>query len=345
MTGVLVLLARALGASAASSPCRTSSSRSCRCPRRASDLHAYETPLLVVSVALALAGLAGAAFLFGGAAERAERLRSRFAGAAPRGCRASTSSTSCTTRVIGRPLVWVSDRVFLRFGDRAPARRHAARPGRARPRQRGACSAACRPAASTSTPGSCSSASSARCSGAGVMSDAGVLNLVLFLPLLGIGLLVALPARIARPRAAADVRRDGRQFALAAWLYARFDNSVAGLQFETRLPWIAPWGVNYQIGLDGYNVLLVMLTAFLGPLVVAGAFTAITQGREALLRDGVRGPVRDDGHLPRAGPLPLLRLLGSDDDPDVPAHRHLGRRAPHLRDASSSFSTPRSAAS
>ncbi len=31
----------------------------------------------------------------------------------------------------------------------------------------------------------------------------------------------------------------------------------------------------YQIGLDGYNLLLVLLTAFLGPLVVAGAFTAI----------------------------------------------------------------------
>ena len=51
----------------------------------------------------------------------------------------------------------------------------------------------------------------------------------------------------------------------------------AGLQFETRLPWIADWGVYYQIGLDGYNVLLVLLTAFLGPLVVAGAFTAITK--------------------------------------------------------------------
>ena len=35
--------------------------------------------------------------------------------------------------------------------------------------------------------------------------------------------------------------------------------------------------MNYQIGLDGYNVLLVMLTAFLGPLVVAGAFSAIAK--------------------------------------------------------------------
>ena len=47
------------------------------------------------------------------------------------------------------------------------------------------------------------------------------------------------------------------------------------MQFETLLPWIPDWGVHYQIGLDGYNVLLVLLTAFLGPLVVAGSFTAI----------------------------------------------------------------------
>jgi NADH-quinone oxidoreductase subunit M len=67
------------------------------------------------------------------------------------------------------------------------------------------------------------------------------------------------------------------QLALTAILYARFDSAVAGLQFETRLAWIPAWGVYYQIGLDGFNVLLVLMTAFLGPLVVAGAFTAIRE--------------------------------------------------------------------
>jgi NADH-quinone oxidoreductase subunit M len=109
------------------------------------------------------------------------------------------------------------------------------------------------------------------------MSEAAVLNAVLFLPLLGTGLIVAAPA--GNP---VFVRRLALavmivQFVLAAWLYARFDSARSGLQFETRLPWIAAWGVYYQIGLDGYNVLLVMLTAFLGPLVVAGAFTAIAK--------------------------------------------------------------------
>jgi NADH-quinone oxidoreductase subunit M len=35
--------------------------------------------------------------------------------------------------------------------------------------------------------------------------------------------------------------------------------------------------VYYHIALDGYNLLLVLLTAFLGRMVVAGAFTAITR--------------------------------------------------------------------
>jgi NADH-quinone oxidoreductase subunit M len=109
------------------------------------------------------------------------------------------------------------------------------------------------------------------------MSDAGVLDLVLFLPLIGIGLLLVVPARNEAMTRRLTLAVTVVQFALAAWLYVRFDSRVAGLQFETRLPWIAAWGVYYQIGLDGYNVLLVLLTAFLGPLVVAGSFTAITK--------------------------------------------------------------------
>ena len=109
------------------------------------------------------------------------------------------------------------------------------------------------------------------------MSEALVLNGVLWLPLLGVAALLFVPA--------ADLRLTRRltlavmvvQLLLTAWLYQRFDSTVDALQFETRVPWIAAWGVHYQIGLDGYNLLLVMLTAFLGPLVVAGSFTAITK--------------------------------------------------------------------
>jgi len=104
-----------------------------------------------------------------------------------------------------------------------------------------------------------------------------LLNIVLFLPLAGMLAIALLPAgRDALVRQLSLVVMVV-QFVLTVVLYANFDGSVAGLQFESRVPWIPGWGVYYQIGLDGMNVLLVLLTAFLGPLVVAGAFSAITK--------------------------------------------------------------------
>ncbi|HQR10839.1 MAG TPA: NADH-quinone oxidoreductase subunit M [Casimicrobiaceae bacterium] len=107
------------------------------------------------------------------------------------------------------------------------------------------------------------------------MGNATLLNLVLYLPLLGTAALLAVPPRRDDLVRGISMAAMLAQLALAAWLYCQFDATVAGLQFETRVPWIAGWGVNYQIGLDGYNLLLVLLTAFLGPLVVLGAYTAI----------------------------------------------------------------------
>jgi NADH-quinone oxidoreductase subunit M len=107
------------------------------------------------------------------------------------------------------------------------------------------------------------------------MADGALLNVVLYLPVLGIVLLLLVseqnPGRIRGITLALMIV----QFLVSLVLYVRFDPAVPGLQFETRLPWIPDWGVQYLVGLDGYNVLLVVLTTFLGPLVVAGAFTAI----------------------------------------------------------------------
>jgi NADH-quinone oxidoreductase subunit M len=109
------------------------------------------------------------------------------------------------------------------------------------------------------------------------MADAVLLNLVLFLPLVGMLLLIVVPA--SQPGTVRQVSLWAMlvQLALSAWLYTRFDATVPGLQFQTVLPWIADWGVYYRIGLDGYNLLLVLMTAFLGPIVVAGSFSAISK--------------------------------------------------------------------
>jgi NADH-quinone oxidoreductase subunit L len=82
------------------------------------QLHAFETPLLLVSVLLALAGLIGARALYGDAGERAARVRARHP-ALHRWLAGKYFVDELYERALGRPLVWVSDRVFLRIGDRA----------------------------------------------------------------------------------------------------------------------------------------------------------------------------------------------------------------------------------
>jgi NADH-quinone oxidoreductase subunit M len=107
------------------------------------------------------------------------------------------------------------------------------------------------------------------------MPESVALNLVLWLPLIGILGLLLVARNDDRLARLLTIGVLTVQFALTAWLYVKFDNTVDGLQFTTQLPWIPQWGVSYLIGLDGFNILLVALTAFLGPLVVLGASRSI----------------------------------------------------------------------
>ena len=107
------------------------------------------------------------------------------------------------------------------------------------------------------------------------MSEAAMLNALLFLPLLGVAALLAVPRGRGGLVRGLTLVTTLLQLALATVLFMAFDPLAAGLQFQTRLPWIADWGVYYHVGLDGLNLLLVLMTAYLGPLVVAGAFKAI----------------------------------------------------------------------
>jgi NADH-quinone oxidoreductase subunit L len=80
------------------------------------ELERYETTLVVVSIVLAFGGLAAAAYLFGGNAERAERLHRRF----PKLHRLLYGKyyvDEAYDWAIARPLYWISDRVFLQLAD------------------------------------------------------------------------------------------------------------------------------------------------------------------------------------------------------------------------------------
>jgi NADH-quinone oxidoreductase subunit L len=115
MTGVLIVLA-ALSALGGFLPLPHFLEAQLPLPEVKPGYASFETPLVFVSVALALAGLAGAAFFFGHAAERADKLRHRFP-ALHRLLQGKYFVDEAYDRLIGRPLYWISDRVFLRLGD------------------------------------------------------------------------------------------------------------------------------------------------------------------------------------------------------------------------------------
>ncbi len=55
---------------------------------------------------------------------------------------------------------------------------------------------------------------------------------------------------------------------LACILWGLFDYAETGMQFVDRFTWIELLGVDYYLGLDGVNLWLVLLTAFLTPVAV-----------------------------------------------------------------------------
>ena len=80
-------------------------------------LHAFETPLLAVSVALALAGWLAARWLYGAGLARAGAYQARLA-LAHRWLSHKYYVDELYIRCLGQPLTWLSERVFLRAGDR-----------------------------------------------------------------------------------------------------------------------------------------------------------------------------------------------------------------------------------
>jgi NADH-quinone oxidoreductase subunit L len=87
-------------------------------PPVTSGLEGFHTPIVVASIVIAFAGLAVAPLLFGRDSRLGEAIQSRFA-LLHRLLSGKYYIDEIYSALIGRPLYWISDRVFLRLGDRA----------------------------------------------------------------------------------------------------------------------------------------------------------------------------------------------------------------------------------
>ena len=106
--------------------------------------------------------------------------------------------------------------------------------------------------------------------------DSILLSLILFTPLAGALVLLFVPKRqedVIRWIANVTVVLG---FLVSLPLWFRYDSANPDFQFVERLPWIPSIGAEYFLGVDGFSVLLILLTTMMGVIGVLSSWTAIT---------------------------------------------------------------------
>jgi NADH-quinone oxidoreductase subunit M len=108
-----------------------------------------------------------------------------------------------------------------------------------------------------------------------IESSGHLLSWLIFIPLIGAGLLFVTPGEENQRRLALVV--TGLNALLSLKLWNGFDPSTAALQFVEKYQWIPSLKIQYALGVDGISILLVMLTTFIMPLCVLGSWTYISK--------------------------------------------------------------------
>ena len=71
-----------------------------------------------------------------------------------------------------------------------------------------------------------------------------------------------------KPSAIFQLAERGLTFLISLALLSRFDSSVQSMQFTETLAWVPMFHINYQVGVDGISLWLVVLTAFISLIAV-----------------------------------------------------------------------------
>jgi len=104
-----------------------------------------------------------------------------------------------------------------------------------------------------------------------------ILSVLIWLPI--IGGLVVLAAGEKRARVISLVVTIAT-FLLSIPLYTQFDMTTAAMQFGELHAWIPAFNINYQLGVDGISMPLIILTSFTTVLVVLSAWEVIKKKPE-----------------------------------------------------------------
>jgi NADH-quinone oxidoreductase subunit M len=110
------------------------------------------------------------------------------------------------------------------------------------------------------------------------MSSWPILSLVTFLPLVGalFCLVVNGPKEaVDRNCKSAALLTSVVTFLISLLLWARFDVTKAGFQFEEKLDWVPALNIGYHMGIDGISLFFVLLSTLLTPICILSSWDAV----------------------------------------------------------------------
>ena len=102
-----------------------------------------------------------------------------------------------------------------------------------------------------------------------------LLSLVIFAPLLGAVAIAFLPRDEGGQHKGVALLASLATFAISVPLAVGFRPAARGFSFEQRAEWAPNLGFSYHVGIDGVALLLILLTTFLGPIVVLSSWKYI----------------------------------------------------------------------
>ena len=103
-----------------------------------------------------------------------------------------------------------------------------------------------------------------------------LLSLILFTPLVGVLVLLFVNRQSEHLIRLISNVTVGLGFVVSLPLWFMYDTQDAGWQFVERHAWIPSIGADYFLGVDGFSVLLILLTTLMGVIAVLSSWTAIT---------------------------------------------------------------------
>ncbi|MEJ2672615.1 MAG: Fe-S-binding domain-containing protein, partial [Deltaproteobacteria bacterium] len=79
-----------------------------------------------------------------------------------------------------------------------------------------------------------------------------ILSILIFLPVVGIGILVILDRKRHKELKIATLIISGVEFLVSLPLWFNFNSSTAAMQFVERYNWLPTYGISYYVGNDGF---------------------------------------------------------------------------------------------